>query len=84
MKEFFKNNKKTAIVFACSVVVIIVCAIVGNAVAKDDEIRITFRDESSVGEVSGEAYETFNADELSSTEAVSSISDASSEAASAE
>ncbi len=67
MKEFLKNNKKSAIIFACSVVVIIACAIVGSIVSEDtDEISLT--EKKSAENVSAQSYITYNAGDLEGTE----------------
>ncbi len=84
MKEFISKNKKSVIVFLTSIVVIIVCGIVGYQLTKKDEIKITFHDNTSIGNVGAVSYSEFDANELTDTDAGSdAVSDAVSDAASA-
>ena len=73
MKEFIIKNKKTVIVFLTSVVVIIVCGIVGYQLTKKDEIKITFHDNTSIGNIGAVSYQELDEAELSSTEAASEV-----------
>lgn len=84
MKEFIIKNKKSVIVFLTSIVVIIVCGIVGTQLTKKDEIKITFHDNTSIGNVDAVSYSEFDEAELTDTDAGSdAVSDAVSDAASA-
>lgn len=73
MKEFIIKNKKTVIVFLTSIVVIIVCGIVGYQLTKKDEIKITFHDNTSIGNIAAVSYQELDEAELSSTEAASEV-----------
>lgn len=84
MKEFIIKNKKSVIVFLTSIVVIIVCGIIGTQLTKKDEIKITFHDNTSIGNVDAVSYSEFDEAELTDTDAGSdAVSDAVSDAASA-
>ena len=62
-----------------SIVVIIVCGIVGYQLTKKDEIKITFHDNTSIGNVGAVSYSEFDANELTDTDAGSdAVSDAAS------
>ena len=84
MKEFISKNKKSVIVFLTSIVVIIACGIIGTQLTKKDEIKITFHDNTSIGNVDAVSYSEFDEAELTDTDAGSdAVSDAVSDAASA-
>ncbi len=73
MKEFISKNKKSVIVFLTSIVVIIACGIIGTQLNKKDEIKITFHDNTSIGNVDAVSYQELDEAELSSTEAASEV-----------
>lgn len=80
MKEFIIHNKKSIIVFACAIVIIIACLITKEIVTASTDAEVLLRDGSSVGEVSAMEYDTHNANDLID-ETASDVSDLSASSA---
>ncbi|MBQ2816099.1 MAG: hypothetical protein IJE65_05495 [Clostridia bacterium] len=66
MKEFFKENKKSVIMFLSAVVVIIACAIVGSILNPEDENagRIGITDGETATDISAQEYEVVDGNAL--------------------
>ena len=66
MKEFFKENKKSVIMFLSAVVVIIACAIVGSILNPEDKNagRIGITDGETATDISAQEYEVVDGNEL--------------------
>ena len=69
MKEFFKENKKSVIMFLSAVVVIIACAIVGSILNPEDENagRIGITDGETATDISAQEYEVVDGNALNFT-----------------
>ena len=66
MKEFFKENKKSIIIFLCAVAVIIICAVVGSILNPEDEDdgRIMITDGETATDISAQEYEVVDGNGL--------------------
>ena len=66
MKEFFKENKKSVIMFIGAIVIIIACAIVGSILNPEDENagKIGITDGETATDISAQEYEVVDGNEL--------------------